>query len=689
MKSSLRALCARGLATMSIRGGIGRLAHRCLVGCWLAFLLPALSPAQQSNPNLGEMSIEELLQVKVISASKREQPLADTAAAVYVITQEQIRRSGVTSVPEALRLAPGVEVARLSASSWAISIRGFNYRYADKLLVLIDGRTVYSPIFSGVFWEVHDLLLEDIDRIEVIRGPGGTLWGANAMNGVINIITKAAQDTQGGLLTAAGGSQAYASGAARYGAMSGPEFAYRFYAKYSHLAAFPGLQSPDAEAHDAWQLGRFGFRADWARPADGLTVSGNLFRGAEQESFPLPLLQAPYHANFDYSFAPRGGNLLARWQHTFSPRSDLAVQAFYDRSDRPSPIFATNSRVFDFDLQHHLRLGERQDVVWGIGVRSTEAVTRGSYVVALEPSAFTLFTVSGFVQDEVTVLPSRLWLTLGSKLEHNEYTGFEAQPNFRLRWKPRPDHTLWAAVSRAITIPNDFQELGWRLEATFPAPQGMIGGISLVGNRNLREQDLLSYEFGYRVQAGRNTTFDLAGFYNIYHDFISAWPGQPLINPSAPPPQFVVPLYFRNNTATKTYGAELSATHNMNPSWKIGAGYSWLVLGPYPLDDPWEAPFRAGDSPRNQVQAHSYLSLPRNFEFDTSLYYVSPLSAQFIPGYTRLDTRLGWRPSERLEFSLGLQNLLQPRHTEFICPSEWGQHASIPRSAYAKIVWRL
>ncbi|MGE5206533.1 MAG: TonB-dependent receptor plug domain-containing protein, partial [Chlamydiota bacterium] len=330
--------------------------------CWLALLLPAPSSAQQPKPDLGEMSIEQLMQIKVVSAGKKEQALADTAAAVYVITQEEIRRSGVTSVPEALRLAPGVQVARIGSNAWAITIRGFNYRYPDKLLVLIDGRTVYSPIFSGVFWELHDLVLEDIDRIEVIRGPGGTMWGANAMNGVINIITKRAQDTQGGLVTAAGGSQAYASGAARYGAGSGQPLAYRFYGKYSHLGNFPGLQVPGPEAHDAWQLGRLGFRADWERQADDLTVSGDIFRGREQDSFPLPLLQAPYFTNFDYSFNPIGGNLLARWQHSFSTRSDVALQAFYDRVDRPTPVFATSNRVFDLDFQHHIRLGERQDV---------------------------------------------------------------------------------------------------------------------------------------------------------------------------------------------------------------------------------------------------------------------------------------------------------------------------------------
>jgi iron complex outermembrane receptor protein len=660
-----------------------------LAWCWLALLLPATSFAQQPKPDLGEMSIEQLMQIKVVSAGKKEQALADTAAAVYVITQEEIRRSAVTSVPEALRLAPGVQVARISANAWAITIRGFNYRYPDKLLVLVDGRTVYSPIFSGVFWELHDLVLEDIDRIEVIRGPGGTMWGANAMNGVINIITKHTQDTAGGMVTAAGGSQAYASAAARYGAGSGRELAYRFYGKYSHLGNFPGLQVPGLEAHDAWHLGRVGFRADWERSADDLTLSGDIFRGREQESFPLPLLQAPYFTNFDYDFTPLGGNLLARWQHNFSTRSDVALQAFYDRADRATPILATSNRVYDLDFQHHLRLAESQDVVWGLGLRATQAATRGSYAVALDPSAFTVFTVNGFVQDEMMVLPSRLWLTLGSKFEHNEYTGFEVQPNFRLRWKPRPDHTLWAAVSRAITIPNDFQELGRRLEATFPAPEGMVGGIVLLGSRELEEQDLLSYEFGYRAQAGRNTSFDVAGFYNIYHDFITAWPGQPVVVPSAPPPQFVVPLPFRNDAATKTYGAEFAATRNLASFWKFTAGYTWLVVGPYPLDDPWEAPFRAGDSPRNQFQLHSYLSLPRNFEFDTSLYYVSPLSAQFVPAYTRLDTRVGWRPSQSLELSLGLQNLLQPRHVEFISPSDWGQHAQVPRSAYGKIVWRF
>lgn len=646
-------------------------------------------PAQEPKPNLGEMTIEQLMQVKVISAGKKEQHLADTAAAVYVITQEEIRRSGVTSVPEALRLAPGVEVARLSGNAWAISVRGFNYRYADKVLVLVDGRTVYSPIFSGVFWELNDLVLEDIDRIEVIRGPGGTMWGANAMNGVINIITKRAQDTQGGLVTAAGGSQGYSTGAARWGASNGKGFAYRLYGKYGRLGESPGFPPVDGNAYDAWQLARMGFRADWERFANTLTVSGDAFGGAEHESFPFPLLQPPYASNLNYGFAPYGGNLLTRWQHASNPDSDFSLQAFYDRMDRPTPVFTTSDQVFDLEFQHHNLLRARQELVWGLGFRATESATRGSYVVELDPSHLTMFTINGFVQDEIAVVPSHLWLTLGTKLERNEYTGCELQPNFRLHWKPHREHTLWAAVSRAVTIPNDFQAVGRRLEATFPGPDGMVGGILLLGNHDLQEQGLLSYEFGYRAQPTPNTAFDIAGFHNIYHDFISAWPGEPVVNPSGPPPQFVVPLYFRNNTATRTYGAEFSSSYAPVPFVKFSASYTWLVVGPYPLDDPWESPFRAGDSPRNQFQVHSYLSLPQNFDFDTSLYYVSPLSAQFVPGYTRLDARLGWRPSGRLEFSLGFQNLLQPRHTEFISPSDWGQHARVPRAAYAKLTWRF
>jgi iron complex outermembrane recepter protein len=654
----------------------------------LLFLVQAPCAAQESQPNLDEMSIEQLMQIKVISAGKKEQPLADTASAVYVITQEEIRRSGVTSVPEALRLAPGVQVARISGNAWAITMRGFNYRYADKLLVLVDGRTVYSPIFGGVFWELLDLVLEDIERIEVIRGPGGTMWGANAMNGVINIITRRAQDTQGGLVTAAAGSQGYGSGTIRYGASSRNGLAYRIYGRYSRLGNSPALDVPGPGAYDAWQLGRAGFRTDWERSQDSLTFSGDFFRGAEHESFPLPLLAPPYYTSIDYDFAPRGGNFVTRWERRLDAGSDFSLQAFYDRVDRPGPFVATSSQIFDLDFQHH-RVAGHQDLVWGLGLRATQSHARETYVFALEPNRQTVFTVNGFLQDEIAVLPSRLWLTLGTKLERNEYTGFEVQPNFRLRWKPAPAHTLWAAVSRAITIPNDLQAIGRRLEATFPAPGGMVGGIVLRGNRDLKEQGLLAYEFGYRAQPTRKTAFDVAGFYNIYHDFITAWPSQPEVDPGGAPPQFIVPLYFRNTAATRTYGAEFSSSYAPTPFWKLSASYTWLVEGPYPLDDPWEAPFRPGDSPRNQFQIHSYFSLPQSLEFDSGLCYVSPLSMQSVPSYARLDTRVGWRPSQRLEFSLGIQNILQPRHAEFIGPSEWGQHAQVARSAYGKITWRF
>ena len=669
---------------------------RCLRSSrYLAFILlvwaVAPSVGAQQKPDLFQMTIEDLMKIEVTSAAKKEQTLLQIPAAVYVITQEDIRRSGVTSLPEALRLAPGVHVAQINTNSWAISIRGFNYRFADKLLVMIDGRTIYSPIFSGVFWELHDIPLEDIERIEVVRGPGGTLWGANAKNGVINIITKRAQDTQGLLIAGSVGSQHQDGGEVRFGGAHGDDLAYRVYGKYLHWGRGPDLQTSGADAYDGWDMVRGGFRLDWSpSPRDKLTFSGDLFRGNEENAYPFPTLVPPYLVNAKYDSIARGGNLLAKWSRDFSPRSSLNLRIFYDRAQRTIvPGFSPLYEVLDVDLQHRLSLGKRHELVFGGGFRSGQYHSHDTFVVRLDPSDQRLNTANGFLQDEIMLAKDRLWLVLGSKFEHNQYTGFEAQPNLRLHWQPRSKHMFWAAVSRALTTPNDFQEVGQRVSTISPGPGGLAVVALSRGNRRLKAQNLIAYEAGYRTQPNKRLALDISAFFNSYHQYVDVAPGMPYPETTPAPAHLVVPLQFVNNIIRHNYGLEFTGTYAPNSFWKLMWGYSWLVNGAFIISDPASSPFRSGDDPRHQFQVRSFFSLAHHLEWDSSLFYVSRLPPQSLPSYVRFDTRLGWRAGEHVEISVVGQNLLDPHHPEFTAPELWTQPAQVGRNAYVKFTWRF
>ncbi len=596
----------------------------------------------------------------------------------------------MTTIPEVLRLAPGVEVAQINGNTWAITIRGMNYRFADKLLVMIDGRTIYSSIFSGVFWDLQDMPLEDIERIEVVRGPGGTLWGANAMNGVINIITKHARDTQGLLFSSSGGTQGYRQGLVRYGGTVGETLAYRVYGKYRRWDRTPGLVTPGPDAYDAWDDGRGGFRVEWTpSPTDALTLTGDIFRGAEEYAYPAPLLEPPWLAPFDFKSVRSGGNVLLRWERKWGERSDLTVQAYYDRFKQDQVQGSMFQEVFDLEAQYRRQLGSRQELVLGAGLRAYRNKNQTDYFFGFDPTHRTLFWASGFVQDEITLLRDRLWVILGSKFEANEYTGLEMQPSVRLRWQPHARHVLWAAVSRAVTAPNDLQEIGHRADQAFPGPGGMPVLTMLTGSRNLEEQELLAYEFGYRTQPHRKVSLDLAAFYNIYNHFSGVNPGKPFLDLLPPPPHLVMPLYFGNPIDRHTYGFEAAGVFTATPYWKLSGSYSWLMETRYPelLLSP-TIPFRPGDDPRQQIKLRSELSLPHNLELDMGLFYLSPLPAQGVPNYLRWDARLGWRPNSHLEFSLVGQNLLDPYHPEFV-RNDWAVSAQVPRSAYVRVTWRF
>src|SRR5436190_9633176 len=639
----------------------------------------------QSPPVLDftQLTLEQLANYPVTSVSKSEEKLSTAAAAIYVITEDDIRHSGVTSIPEALRMAPGVEVARVDAHTWAISARGFNDYFANKLLVLQDGRSVYTPLFSGVYWDAQDTLLEDVDRIEVIRGPGAALWGANAVNGVINIITKDAKDTQGFLLTGGGGTEEQLFAGARYGGKIGDNAYFRVYGKYFNRddSALPG----GGDANDRWQMSRGGFRVDW-QPTEinHVTFQGDLYGGtAKQTNIRVsptpPFTPFPENDQSDMS----GGNLLSRWTHSFGNSSEFMLQTYYDYTFLGANTLEERRRTWDIEAQQRFALFDRHDVILGLGYRLMSDSTDDSFEVSLNPDKRTDDLFSAFVQDKITLVDDRLWLTAGSKFEHNDYTGFEVQPSGRITWVPHEQHTVWASVARAVRTPSR-AESDIRLNQS-PVIPGIV--TSIFGNRDFDSEKLIAYELGYRVQPEEHVSFDLALFYNDYDDLrsielIGLQPG--------PPPN--LRLMVENGLKGFTYGGELAANYQPAKWWCLRLAYSYLeidVKRKAGFSDTASVADLEGSSPQNQVSLMSSLELPQNVSLDLWARYVDRLPARSIDSYFTLEVRLAWRPIKSLELSVVGQNLLDNAHPEFRGGIVPAPPTEVERSVYAKITWRF
>ena len=649
-------------------------AGRIFLAGFLAVCLTAPTPAQTSRsvPDVTAMSMEDLMNLQVTSVSKRTQKVADAAAAIFVITQEDIRRSGATSIPEALRLAPGLEVARIDQNKWAIGSRGFNGRFDNKLLVLIDGRSVYTPLFSGVYWNVQDVMLEDVDRIEVIRGPGATLWGANAVDGVINVITKKAKATQSAVVTAGAGTDERAAGGVRYGGKLGDNTYYRAYTKYFDWG--PSAYPSGMTAHDGWDALRGGFRADWTPAgANSLTVQGDVYRSRFDETLTVASLSAPYSNTFPNDGKYSGGNILGRWNHT-SERSSMSLQMYYDNTTiTDHSLFGDHQNILDLDFQHGFHVGDSQQIVWGLGYRSIRDKNDSSFTVSLQPNQVTLNQFSTFLQDEISLVDNRLQITLGSKFERNEFTGFEIEPNARLLWNLTPNQSIWTAVSRAVRTPALTEE-GLRLNsAVIPPgapsnPTPFPAVIAVFGSHQFNSEDLLAYELGYRVQATSNLSLDIATFYNNYSNLRTAEPGAPFVEGSPAPTDIVIPFVASNKMSGGTYGVEMFADWKVVPKWRLAGSYSYLQMDIHKnansLDPTPDNP--NGSSPRHQWYLRSSIDLPKHFDQDTTLRFVDQLPGLNVPSYYSLDAHLGWRPVTRVELSIGGQNLLNNWHFEFM-----------------------
>ena len=673
-------------------------------GKLLPFLLALtlVPPCAAQNPDLSQLSVEDLLHVQVTTAAKKKEPLAHTSAAVYVITADQISRSGLTSVPEVLRLAPGVEVAQINSSTWAISIRGFNSQFSNKLLVMIDGRTIYSPNFSGVLWNAEDLPLDDVERIEVIRGPGAAVWGANAMNGVINIITKNAEDTQGGLLTLQAGSSDQAVAGLRYGTHIGGA-ALRFSTKYAERGPMAGANGGDSSNYDRWDLQRASTRADWSpSAANSFTFEGDIFQSNAGVTGYNFLLTPPYTDIHNVPWYYSGGSLLARWRHVAASGTQTTVQAFYDRIHEGGiENFGVTDSTVDLDFQQQARFGDRQEVVWGLAARLVGEETNGSPDLVWVPDDKDTKLFSGFAQDEIALVSDRLWLTLGTKLERNDYTGFEVEPNVRLLWAVSPRQALWAAVSRSIRSPSSLEERTQGTLAVVPPQFGLASVLRSYGSSKFESEVALSYEVGYRLQPNQKMFFDLAGFYASYANLTGGVEGAPFLEPSPAPLHVVVPIQLANALRGHCTGAELAASYALTRFWRLEGSYSWLKqdTGPDRTYPTATAAFPDAANPEHQFQIHSSFELRRNLQFDVSTYYVAQLNFPAIgvgnlpplhvPNYTRLDARVAWAPLEQLEMSVGAQNLLRPSQLEFqdiAFPVIAGQAR---RAFYGRVAWRF
>ena len=641
----------------------------------------------KSADDLENFTLEQLVNIQVTSVSKMETDLFTAPAAIYVITQEDIRRSGLTSIPELLRMVPGLDVARIDANHWAISARGFNDQYANKLLVLIDGRSVYSPAFGGVYWNVQDTPLADIERIEVIRGPGATLWGANAVNGVINIITKSAKDTQGGLVTVTYGTEDQPSTTVRYGGELATNLFYRAYIEYFNRDNFS-----DAAGHgtaDAWDAVRGGFRLDWEPSTeDKFTLQGDVYNSAAGETVDETTLVPPFVNRTNLVDRNRGGNVLGRWTHNFSDTSQLTLQTYYDHAEQGDNSIMVENDTYDFDLQHRFALGTRQDIVWGAGYRQVAEHASSDFYSSLTPANDHEQIASAFLQDDITAVENRLHLILGSKLEHNDSTGFEIQPSMRLAWTPTEKQTVWAAISRAVRTPTEGQQDIRDNRTVVQPPAGPPVLASVFGNPNLKSEELTAYELGYRIKPVERLSFDATAFYNVYDDLVYAVQGAPFFETDPAPPHVVVPLTFQNGQSAQTYGGELSAEWRVTDNWKLTAGYTFLQTCFEPKTT------LNGTDPQHQFQIHSDLNLPDHVELNGAIYYIGQINAlqgnatTRVPSYFRVDLGLTWHPFKSLEVGIYGQNLLADRHTEFTSYITTVL-TEIPRSVMGRMTWRF
>lgn len=666
-------------------------------------------PNQSDNVlDLTDMDLEDLLTVELSSIMNSHAALKDIPASIYIITEEEIRRIGATTIPEALRVVPGLHVARIDNNKWAISTRGFNTGFADKLLVLVDGRSIYTPFFSGTWWDQEDMMMEDIDRIEVIRGPGASIWGANAVNGVINIVSKNAKETQGTLISAFGGNMR-AGGGVRYGTAVGNDSYLRLFARHSNFDEGK-LPESNVDTGDNSRLSKFGFRWDKTlNDADKIDVQGSAFMGfsgGSSQPFPnmianeRPTTIAPYMLFNETDVSYSGSYLMGRWQHQFDSDSNTALRFFWTRNERKADLINASyiSNTLDLDFQHNVKLNESHYVSWGGGVRLNSNETVNSLYFAWEPPQRLDEIYSLFVQDEITLVPERWTLTLGGKLQHNPVTYFEWQPSARLAWTPSEHHSFWAAVSRAVHTPS-----WWEQNAHYPigiVPPGNGGATSpanpvqlttLKGNSNLQSEKLLAYEIGWRGQFSASLSADVSLYYYDYHHITTVSPitsDRSHINDG----YLLQTLSYTNQSLVDIYGGELSINWQASDDWKLRASYAHTeeLSSLYKNATANTIIPHSGSFPTHQAMLWSMYQITPDIALNLNWRYVGGLkvNTQTVPFYHELDAHLAWQLTPGIELSLVGRNLLKKQHVEF--GSDFFAPASaIQREIFAQMRWQF
>lgn len=629
------------------------------------------APDASENP-VRELTLAQLGNVEVTTTSKQPEQVWKTSAAVYVLTAEDIRRGGATSIPEALRLVPGVEVARIDSNQWAVGIRGSETNFSKGVLVLIDGRSVYTPLYAGVYWDVQDLVLEDVDRIEVVRGPGATVWGPNSADGVINIITKKAADTQGALVSVLSGNIDHVIAEARYGGALGDNTRYRVYGKGFAL----GHEfEPNQNHFDEWHQQRGGFRLDW-EPGDrsSYMLEGDIYSGTSPAETGT--------ATFDASVS--GGDIVARWQHTFENGSDIYLQTYFDRTIRIDGLAGETRDTFDIDFLHRFRVEDRHHISWGFGLHwSPNRFIAPTPVLNVVPQVETDHIHTGFLQDEVHFLNDKVIVTAGAKLQHNNFSGFDVQPTFRALWNPNHHQSFWAAVTRAVTTPSRLEE-GMRLfggELSVNPPLFLL----VSGNPQFQSETLLGYEGGYRHLLSHHLYIDLDVFHNDYNHLQSFGPPTLLGND--------LTIFYENAIAGSTNGVEIGPSWKPVPWWKLSGSYSFVGIDFHAtspgsdISSTGSVRTYEGSSPEHQIKIQSNIDMGKKFEFDQDYYYVSALPAQKVSAYQTMDGRFEWKLAKELSLSVVGQNLFQPYHFEWGTGDPTEALIGIRRSAYLQLLW--
>ena len=631
----------------------------------LLTIVPKLSVGQNNDSllastSLKKLSLEELLNLEVISVSKRPEKINEAASAIQVITQMDIIRSGAKTLAEALRLASNLQVAQVNSSQWAISARGFNNVLANKLLVLVDGRTIYTPLYAGVFWDVQNYLLEDVDRIEVISGPGGALWGANAVNGVINIITKNAADTKGFYAEAAAGGDLQGLGSLRYGGAFKNGIAYRVYGTGFKLGNT--MLTDKTTANDKWPMFQGGARLDWnASSSDKLSYQFNVYGGK------------PNPDGRDTVVIARGDNMLFRWDHSISEKSDYQFQAYYDHTWRDfGNGFTEDLKTYDLEWQNRIQLCSNHEFTYGLNFRMMDHKVDNLELFGFFPGRKTLYLYSLFFQDEILLVKDRLRLTVGAKMEHNSYTGFEYQPNGRLTWIPAHNHAIWGAVSRAVRTPA-------RIDRDFALY--ILPGLPLIaGSKDFRSETMIAYELGWRWQPFDNLSLSISAFNNVYDHIRTAEPG---------PPPNGIPITFGNGVDGNSHGIELSYIYQATDWWNLRGGYTFFKkdLSVKSSSSDMNGGTAESNDPKHQFLLQSSMDVCKKFEIGTVIRYIDKLPQPKVSDYLSLDLRFAWRINKSVEISLVGQNLFDDHHPEFVPSSPSARE--IERSIYAKVLCKF